>query len=139
MTLSRDIEPVSGDNRSVPELFSSLVTEMSTLVRQEIRLVQTESSEKVGQVIGAAVLLGVGAVLMIPALVILLQAIAAFLVAHGVLTIDWANLAVSVVVIVIGLILLGIGSSRLKAANLVPERTIQQVQRDAATAKDQIR
>ena len=42
-------------------------------------------------------------------------------------------------VLVIGLILLFVGVSRLKAKGLVPDKTIQQLQRDALMARNQMR
>ena len=78
-----------------------------------------------------------GKVIM-PGLVILLQAAVAALVNAG---IDdaWAALIVGGGIVVIGLILLMVGMSRLKARQLVPNRTIEQVQRDASVAKQQVR
>lgn len=126
------------ETRSLPDLFSTLVSELSTLFRQEIRLARAEAIEKTGQALGAAAMIGIGAVLMIPALVLLLEAIAAFVVRAG-LPPEWATLVVSIVIIILALLLVGIGVSRLKASSLTPDRTIEQVQRDAAVAKDQIR
>lgn len=126
------------DARSVPDLFSTLITEMSTLFRQEVRLARTEVAEKFSKGIGAVALLVLAAVLIIPALVVLLQSIAAFLVVVGI-PVQWSALLVSVVVIVVALILAGVGLARLKTSSLTPDRTIHQVQRDAAIAKDQIR
>lgn len=51
----------------------------------------------------------------------------------------WAALIVGGVAFLIGLVLLAIGVSRLKAARPVPTRTIEQLQRDAEIAKQQVR
>jgi hypothetical protein len=110
---------------------------MSTLFRQEVRLARTEVAEKFGQATGAIVLLVIAAILIIPALVILLQSIATFLAAAGI-PVEWSALLVSLVVIVIAAILAGVGLAKMKTSNLTPDRTIQQVRRDAAVAKDQI-
>jgi len=42
-------------------------------------------------------------------------------------------------VLVIGLIFLFVGVGRLKAKSLVPDKTIQQLQRDASMARNQMR
>jgi hypothetical protein len=126
------------DTRSLPELLSNLITEMSTLFRQEIRLARAETSENVGRMTGAIAMLAGSAVLLIPGLVILLEAIAAMLVASG-FEARWALLVVSLVVILAGVIILSVGVGRLKVANLAPDRTIEQVRRDALVAKEQIR
>jgi hypothetical protein len=51
----------------------------------------------------------------------------------------WAALIIGGAVLIIGLILLAVGVSRFKAGNLVPSKTIEQLQRDATVAKDQMR
>jgi hypothetical protein len=43
------------------------------------------------------------------------------------------------VALVLGFILIAIGVSRLRVKSLMPNKTIQQLQRDAATAKQQMR
>jgi hypothetical protein len=126
------------DTRSLPELLSTLVNEMSTLFRQEIRLARTETSENIGKMTGAMGMLAAAAVLLIPAVVILLQAISAFLVVQG-MEDHWALLVVSLVVLLVGVILLSVGLGRLKAAHLAPDRTLEQVRRDALVAREQIR
>jgi branched-subunit amino acid transport protein AzlD len=126
------------DTRSLPELLTTLVNEMSTLFRQEIRLARTETSENIGKMTGAMGMLAAAAVLMIPAIVILLQAISAFLVAQG-MEEHWALLVVSLVVLLVGVIFLSVGLGRLKAAHLAPDRTLEQVRRDALVAREQIR
>jgi hypothetical protein len=83
-------------------------------------------------------LIVVGAVLLIPALVILLQAGVAGLVEYGIKE-PWAALIVGGAALLIGVILALIGSSRLKADRLVPNKTIHQVQRDISVARDQLR
>jgi hypothetical protein len=126
------------DTRSLPELLTTLVNEMSTLFRQEIRLARTETSENIGKMTGAMGMLAAAAVLMIPAIVILLQAISAFLVAQG-MEEHWALLVVSLVVLLVGVIFLSVGLGRLKASHLAPDRTLEQVRRDALVAREQIR
>jgi hypothetical protein len=79
-----------------------------------------------------------GAVLLIPALVILLQAAVAGLAGLG-LAVGWASLIVGGVALMIGLAILAIGVNRLKTARLVPTKTLGQLQRDAAVATQQVR
>jgi len=70
--------------------------------------------------------------------VILLQAAVAGLAAAG-LAVGWASLAVGGAALLIGLAQLALGVSRLKAGRLVPSKTIEQLQRDAAVATQQLR
>jgi len=70
--------------------------------------------------------------------VILLQAAVAGLAAAG-LAVGWASLIVGGVALILGLALLAFGINRLKAARLVPSRTVEQLRRDAAAATQQMR
>ena len=124
--------------RSIPDIFVDLFKQLTTLVRTEAQLARVEASEKMAQVAGGLGLVVGGAVLLIPALVVLLEAAVSALQARG----FGAPLAASIVggsVLVIGLILLFVGVSRLKAKSLVPDKTIQQLQRDASMARNQMR
>lgn len=76
--------------------------------------------------------------LLIPALVILLQAAVAGLAAAD-LAVGWASLIVGGGALLIGLALLAIGISRLRARRLVPSKTIERLQRDAAVATQRMR
>jgi hypothetical protein len=124
--------------RSIPDIFVDLFKQLATLVRTEAQLARVEASEKMAQVAGGLGLVAGGAVLLIPALVVLLEAAVSALRERGFAT----PLAASIVggsVLVIGLILLFVGVSRLKAKGLVPDKTIQQLQRDALMARNQMR
>jgi hypothetical protein len=126
------------DVRSLPNIFTDIVNQMATLVRKEAQLARVEMSEKITQVAIGLGLIVVGAVLLMPALVILLQAGVAGLVEYGIKD-PWAALIVGGAALLIGIILALIGVSRLKADRLVPNKTIHQVQRDMSVAKDQVR
>jgi hypothetical protein len=60
------------------------------------------------------------------------------LITNNIVKEPWAPLIVGGAVFVIGVILLLIGLSRLKADALVPNRTIAQIQSDVRVAKQQI-
>jgi hypothetical protein len=126
------------EHRSVPELFTDLVQQVTSLVRTETRLARTEMGEKIGQVGAGVALIAVGAVLLMPGLVILLQAGVAALIDNG-MEPTYAALAVGGATLVVGLILALIGASRLKTKTLTPNRTLSQLQSDAAVARNQVR
>ncbi len=130
--------PASASSRSIPDILFDLFGQFTTLVRKEGQLARAEMSEKVGQVAAGLVLVVIGAVLLMPALVILLEAAVAALERAG-LAPPWAALIVGGVVLLVGLILLMVGINRLKAENLVPQKTINQLQEDASVAKRQVR
>ena len=124
-------------NRSIVEIFTDLMTQLTMLLRKEGQLARTEMSEKISQVaVGLGLIVG-GSVLLTPALVILLQAGVSALITSKIVDEPWAPLIVGGGVLMIGLILLLVGMSRLKAEALVPSRTIQQIQSDMRVARQQ--
>jgi Putative Actinobacterial Holin-X, holin superfamily III len=125
--------------RSIPEVLTNLLGQYVTLFRTESQLARAEISDKVSQVgTGLALIVG-GSVLVTPGLVVLLGAAVAALQDAG-LAPPWAAaLAVGGGVLLIGLILLLVGLNMLKAEKLVPTKTINQFQQDAAMAKQQVR
>jgi hypothetical protein len=125
-------------NRSIPDIIADVFGQATTLLRKEGQLARAEMSEKISQVAVGIALILFGAVLLIPALVILLDAAVAGLVSRGVEA-HWSALIVGGAALLIGLILALLGSSRLKAKRLMPSRTIEQLQQDAAVAKYQMR
>ncbi|WP_181706269.1 phage holin family protein [Chthonobacter rhizosphaerae] len=124
--------------RSVFDLFGDLVEQTSTLFRKEVQLAKAEVSEKVGQVGSAISQVGIGAVFMVAALVLLLQAIVYWL-AYFDVPERVGALIVGIVVAIIGAVLLKKGSNAVSAANLAPVRTTEQLQRDAAVVKEKTR
>lgn len=123
--------------RGVPDLLSELIREVVTLLRGEVRLAGAEVSAKISSLGTALGLLIGAAVLAMAALVIFLEAAVAGLIDRG-FTPTAATLIVGVVVLIVAAILLMIGLSRLKARHLTPNRTIEQLQRDAALAREQV-
>lgn len=124
--------------RSVPEIFVDVINQVTTLMRKEGELARAELSEKVSQIgAGLGLVIG-GAVLIMPGLVVLLEAGVAALQSTG-MAAHWAALIVGGAVVVVGLILVAVAVTRFKAKNLVPSKTIEQLQRDAAVVKDQMR
>lgn len=125
-------------NRTVIDLFGDVVVETSTLFRKEVQLAKAEISEKIGRVGGALSRVGIGAVFMIAALVMLLQAIVEWL-AFVDIPYRWGALAVGLVVAIIGYILLRNGMNDVSASNLTPHRTAEQMQRNVTAVREQVR
>src|SRR4026208_417249 len=117
--------------RSIPDILLNLVRQLSGLIKSEGQLARAEISEKIDKLAGAGIMIGAGAVLLLPALVILLEAGGLASGEPG-----WspavASLVVAVVVLAIGGVLCAIGLSRLKHVSLVPDKTIRQIQQDVA-------
>jgi hypothetical protein len=129
---------IDANYRSISAILADLLSQFTALIRKEGQLARAEMSEKMREIALSFAFLVGGSVLLIPALVILLQAGMAALVVAG-LAVGWASLAVGGVVLLIGLVLVAVGISRLKAQSLVPSKTIEQLQRDAALASHEIR
>jgi hypothetical protein len=126
-------------NRSIPEIFADVINQFATLLGKEGQLARTEMSEKITQVaVGLGLIVG-GSVLLTPALVILLQAGVSALITNNIVPEPWAPLIVGGVVFLIGIILLLVGMSRLRAEALMPNKTIHQIQSDVSVAKRQMR
>jgi hypothetical protein len=134
---SDNVRPPERD-RSVPELFSTVIGQISTLFQKEVQLARAEMSEKFGQAAGAITPLAAGGGLLLGALILLLLALVSLLVSFGIET-GWSRLIVGVLAAIIGYALIRSGLSRLKTSNLMPNRTAEQLSRDAQVAKEQVR
>ena len=71
------------EHRSVPELFTDLISQVTALFRTETRLARAEIDQKIAQAGSGIGMITAGAVLLIPALVVLLQAAVAALIDQG--------------------------------------------------------
>jgi uncharacterized membrane protein YqjE len=128
----------ANQNRSIADVLRDVITQVTTLLRKETELARVELSENVSRAaIGLGLIVG-GAVLLIPALVILLEAAVAALEQNGMRPAE-ATAIVGGCALVLGFILVAIGLSRLRVTSLMPNKTIQQLQQDAAAAKQQMR
>jgi hypothetical protein len=128
----------SRTDRSIPELFSDAVGQLAKLIGNEFALARAELSEKAGQAGRAAAMMGAGAVIMIPALVMLLFAAAAALMHAGVSD-PVAYLIVGLAAAIVSVALVAIGINRLSGDALKPTATIEEIERDKAAAREMVR
>jgi hypothetical protein len=128
----------SPNSRSIPELFSDAVGQLAKLVGNEFELARVELSEKASQVGRAAAMIGAGAVILMPALVLLLFAVSAVLIRGG-LSDPVAYLLTGAGAALISAVLIATGLSRLSGDALKPSVTLDQVQRDKVAAKEMAR
>src|SRR3954471_2043765 len=135
---TKDIAMASANNRSIPDLLGDAVNQLAKLIGNEFALARAELADKAGQVARASALIGAGAVLMIPALVILLFAIAAVLM-HAGLSDPLAYLLTAIGAMAISGILIWVGISRLSGDALTPKVTLEQLERDKMAAKEMVR
>ena len=124
------------EERPLGELFSDLVTETTTLVRNEVALAKveiTQKATKVGRNIGSLVVGGAIAY--------------AALLALGAATIMLLSMAMPgwVAALIVGLIVAGVAwlliskaVTELKRTELTPQETVESLKEDAQWIKDQI-
>jgi hypothetical protein len=125
-------------SRSIPDLFSDAVGQLAKLIGNEFELARAELSEKARMVGNASALIGAGAVIMIPALVLLLFAVAAALM-HAGLSDPVAYLLTGAAAAALSGILIWVGLNRLSGDALKPTVTLEQVKRDQMAAKEMVR
>ena len=122
-------------DRSIPELLSDVLAQLAKLIGNEFDLAKAELSDKASQVGRAVAMIGAGAVIMIPALVVLLFAAAAGLM-HAGFSDPIAYLIVGGVAVLLAAVLIMVGINRMSGDALKPSVTIDQLQRDKAAAKE---
>jgi uncharacterized membrane protein YqjE len=125
---------MSPDPRSFGRLVSDSVTQFSGLLGSELRLAKAEAAEKATQAATAVGLLVGAGVLLIPAFILGLMALAAWLVELG-LRASLAHLIAAAVGLAISALLGIIGKSRLSIESLTPRAIAREVERDIAAAK----
>lgn len=119
---------MTNSNHTLRTLGSDLISEVLTLIRQEMRLAQAEGREKVTQIQNGVISIIAGMLLAAAALLILLQAVVIGL--SNVMPTWLASVAVGVVVTLIAFGLVRGGQSSLRATHLVPERTARSMSDD---------
>src|SRR6202171_723495 len=137
MQTTRGIAMSSQNSRSIPELFSDAVGQLAKLVGNEFELARAELSEKASQVGRAAAMIGAGAVVLMPALVLLLFAVSAGVIRGGVFE-RLAYLLTGAGAALVAAALIAAGLSRLSGDALKPSVALDQVQRDKIAAKEMV-
>src|SRR5687768_17089935 len=123
-------------DRSLGELFGELTRELTTLVRQEMKLATTEMSQKASTVGKNVAYLAVGGLVAYAGL---LAIVAAAILALGNFIPLWLSaLLAGLVVALIGYVLVQQGMTALKQADLTPRQTVETLKEDAEWAKQQM-
>jgi Putative Actinobacterial Holin-X, holin superfamily III len=111
------------------------LSQASDLVEAEFRLARAELSEKMSALRAGLIMIVLGAVFLVVALGMVLQALVAVLIAADI-SAPVALLLVAGGAAVLGLVLFLIGQSRLKPAELTPDRTLNSLSRDSRMVKE---
>lgn len=126
------------DERSISQLFGDTFAQLAKLVQNEIDLARAELRLKFNLARAGSKLIAAGAVLAIPALVLILLAIASELRQLGLpetLSYLWTGLGAAFIA---GL-LLWIGGGRFSGDALAPTATLEELRRDGIVAKELLR
>ena len=128
----------TGTERSIPSLISDILAQLAKLISNEFDLAKAELSEKAGQLGRGVAMIGAGAIIMIPAVVMLLFAAATALMRAG-LSDPVAYLLTGIAAAIVSGALVAIGLSRMSGEALKPKMTIEQLQHDKAAAREMVR
>ena len=138
MSIQNDIKTSQNDFRTISTLLGDALSQFAKLFQNEVDLAKAELGEKAQQVGGAIGFFAAGAILVIPALVMVLFALSAALMAAG-----WSQplsyLTSAIVAAVIAGVLFAIGINRLDPRNLAPRETMSQLEKDKDTVKGMVR
>ncbi len=122
------------DPRQAPGLLVDSLRHFSRLMQAEVNLAKAEISRNVSRAAVGVAFLAVAALLAIIALNVLVGALVAYLAATS-LSAGTAALLVGGAILVVAVILVFVGKSRLTASALEPTRTMHNLQRDVAAVK----
>lgn len=126
------------EERSISQLFGDSLAELAKLIQNEVDLARAELRDKIDIAGGAAKLIAAGAVLFIPALVLVLFAVASALIQLG-LAAPFAYLCTGLAAAILAAALVWAGMSRLSAGALMPSVTLDEIRRDQAVAGELMR
>jgi drug/metabolite transporter (DMT)-like permease len=125
------------DSRPISELLSDALNQLSALIRTEIQLARTEIAGKAARAALGLAMLGGALAVSIGAVVLLLMSLAEQF--DNWMPEGLALLLAGLIGAAISGALAWTGLQRMRADELAPKRTIEQLQRDAAAAKEQVK
>jgi len=121
----------------VVTLLSAAIGQSADLVHTEFRLARAEISEKLAAMRVGLVLMVLGAIFLIVALGMVLQALVSVLIASG-MSAPAAILLVAGGSAAVGLVLFLMGQKRLTPEELMPDRTLNSLSRDGRMMKESV-
>ena len=127
-------EPLQPE-KSLSELFSTMTSDLSTLMRKEVELAKVETREEVSRASKAGGMLGAGAIAAYVALLFASFALAWLL--DKWMPRALAFLIVAVLYAVAAAVLISAGRKRLRQVNPVPQQTVETLKEDVQWAKAQ--
>jgi hypothetical protein len=130
--------PELRQERSIGELFGQLSQDMTLLVRQEIQLARAEMSDKISRVTTNLISVGaggfvayIGGLALTAALILAVRDLAN-------ISLAWSSLIVGATLAIVGYVMLQRGLKELKATELAPRRTVENIKDDVQSIKDDV-
>jgi len=116
----------TSDDRSFSRILKEIVNHFASIIRSELELARTEIGQDMKRVAGAGAFMAFGALVMLYAFGF--AGLSAVYALETTLAPWLSALIVAVVAVIIALVFLQIGRSRMKLASIKPEKTIQSLQ-----------
>jgi hypothetical protein len=123
-------------NSGLVRALTDLLADLSDLVQKEIRLARAEVTEKISARLQASGWMVAAGLLGLIAALLIVEATALAIASYG-LALHWACLLVAAILAAAGAAVFYHGRS-LADEELLPTRSVRQVTRDIATAKEQL-
>ena len=123
-------------NSALPRALSEVIGDVTDLLQKEIRLAQTEISEKLSHKLRAGVWLSAGAIVGLIAVLLVVEALVFAIAAYGI-PLHWACLIVAAVMAGIAGAAFFLGKADAEES-VTPTRSIRNLKQDVSTAKEQL-
>jgi hypothetical protein len=123
-------------NSALPRALSDVVGDLADLIQKEMQLARAEISAKLSIKIWAGAWMAIAAGLALIAILLVIEGIVFGIATFGI-PLHWACLIVAAVLAVAAALAYAKGQANARE-ELTPTRTIHQVKRDIATAKEQL-
>jgi hypothetical protein len=130
-----DTSHIPPETKSTPELISSAFQNINGLIRGEIALARAETADSLRAGMAGVGLMAGALVMVITALNVFAAAIVAGLAEMGIHP-GWAAFATGIAFLLAAFILAKAGKAALDPARLTPNRTAENIRRDAETLKE---
>ena len=124
--------------RSIGELFGQLSQDMTLLVRQEVQLARTEMTEKLSRITTNLLSVGAGGFVAYLGVLALMAALILAIRDLANISLAWSALIVGVVLAIAGYVMMQKGLKELKATELAPRRSVENIKDDVKSIKDDV-
>jgi uncharacterized membrane protein YqjE len=124
--------------RSIGELFGQLTQDMTLLVRQEVQLARTEMTEKLSRMTTNILSVGAGGFVAYLGGLALMAALILAIRDLANISLAWSALIVGAILAIVGYVMMQKGLKELKATELAPRRSVENIKDDVQSIKDDV-